>query len=98
MNLPKSADEPGSTVPPRSTSRCLIFGAAMPYHEIASYPGTKSATVGKSGSASVARQRGHREPAQPARVDVVERRRRGLDYELDLPPSRSEERRVGKEC
>src|SRR5215470_18424590 len=63
MNLPKSADEPGSTVPPRSTSRCLIFGsarpalislfslsrifagvffgAAMPYHEIASYPGTK---------------------------------------------------------
>ena len=28
MSLPKSAGKPGSTVPPKSTSRALIFGSA----------------------------------------------------------------------
>src|SRR6516165_3735734 len=72
--LPYSAGEPDSGVPPISASRALIvgsarpaltsrlrrstmsagvpFGAAMPNHELASKPGTKSATMGMSGSAS----------------------------------------------
>src|SRR5713101_9190935 len=74
MSLPKSAEEPGSTVPPRSANRAFSLGSARPAlisalsfptisdgafvgalrptHWLASKPGTKSPTVGISGSAS----------------------------------------------
>src|SRR4029079_5462402 len=74
MSLPKSAGEPGSTVPPRSAKRAfklasartalistvslsmnpdgVFFGACTPTHWLPSNPGTKSLTVGMSGSAS----------------------------------------------
>src|SRR5262245_60538451 len=78
-SFPKSAGEPGMTVPPISARRALtaawskpafisvlslsrmwlgvFLGAAMLYHTIASPPGKKSPTVGRSGIAALAQDR-----------------------------------------
>jgi hypothetical protein len=74
MSFAKSAGDPARGVPPRTASRSLILGSAIPalislfsfsiiavgvfrgaptpYQEVASKPGTKSLSVGMSGSPS----------------------------------------------
>src|SRR5262245_49991708 len=54
-------------------SAVVAFGAPMPNQTVASYPATKSPTVGTSGSASERPRRGHRQRTHFAAFDGRDR-------------------------
>src|SRR5262249_31673266 len=66
------------------TSAGVSFGAPIPYHWLASWPGRNSARVEISGSTSERGQRRHRQRAQHAAPDVLDARGDGAENDLHL--------------
>src|SRR5262249_36758403 len=71
----------------------VSLGAPTSYHELPSVTGAESARRGQGGQRVRARRRSHRQCAQLAGPDIFDRRRWGLEHELNLPAKEVSQRR-----
>src|SRR5262249_43101402 len=71
----------------------VFFGAPIPAHALVSKPGTKSPSVGTSGSPCQSRRGGHRQRAQPAGPDMFDGRRHVVEHDMHLSANEIGQRR-----